>query len=158
MCVLFIIFRRDVLDELVKLQNFENQFLPNALRKFFQEAHPPNDRGSYLHDLVEKFSERFTTCNPQLGLSQGQSFYTILIMGYCINNSLYHQLQHMFYVTLCLHSFISHDWLSSKGNLLWPLTVSLPYRKHVWLTMQCYIVHQLYDPNFTKCLMYSTTK
>ena len=38
---MYLFFRRDVLEELVKLQNFENQFLPNALRKFFQETHPP---------------------------------------------------------------------------------------------------------------------
>ena len=61
-----------MLDHLVKLQNFENQFLPNALRKFFNAAHPPNERGSYLHTLVEKFSERFCACNPHLGLSQGK--------------------------------------------------------------------------------------
>jgi len=72
----FLKTRLDVLEELVKLQNFENQFLPNALRKFFQETHPPNDRGSYLHDLVDKFSERFCTCNPALGLPK-DSVYVV---------------------------------------------------------------------------------
>ena len=70
----FLLSRRDVLDELVKLQNFEDQFLPNALRKFFNETRPPNERGSYLHTLVEKFSERFCACNPNLGLSKGQYY------------------------------------------------------------------------------------
>lgn len=68
---IFFSSRRDILDELVKLQNFEDQFLPNALRKFFNETRPPNERGSYLHTLVDKFSERFCTCNPNLGLSKG---------------------------------------------------------------------------------------
>ena len=63
--------RRDILDHLVTLQNFENQFLPNALRRFFSETKPPNDRGSYLQCLVDKFSDRFCQCNPQLGLSKG---------------------------------------------------------------------------------------
>lgn len=55
------------------LQNFENQFLPNALRRFFTHTHPPNDRGSYLQCLVEQFSTRFCQCNPQLGLSKGDT-------------------------------------------------------------------------------------
>jgi len=63
--------RREILEHLVMLQDFENQFLPNALRKFFSETiHPPNERGSYLHDMVDKFSERFVSCNPHLGLSK----------------------------------------------------------------------------------------
>ncbi|KAF3851794.1 hypothetical protein F7725_005149 [Dissostichus mawsoni] len=33
--------RRDVLDELVTLHNFSNQFLPNALRDFFRHIHAP---------------------------------------------------------------------------------------------------------------------
>jgi F-box protein 8 len=66
----FLAERQDVLDEIVKLQNFENQFLPNALRKFFRETIPPNERNNYLSDLVKKFSERFCTCNPQLRLTQ----------------------------------------------------------------------------------------
>ncbi|XP_064637604.1 F-box only protein 8-like [Lineus longissimus] len=61
--------RRDIVDHLITLQNFENQFLPNALRKFFNEVHAPNERGTYLHFLVDKFSERFCSCNPRLGLS-----------------------------------------------------------------------------------------
>jgi len=66
--------RRDVLDHLVRLQRFEKQFLPNALRKFFQETRPPNDRGSYLQDLVEKFSSQFCECNPELGLNSDSTY------------------------------------------------------------------------------------
>lgn len=68
--------RRDVLDYLVRLQRFENQFLPNALRKFFQETRPPNDRGSYLQDLVEKFARHFCDCNPEIGLNR-DSIYVL---------------------------------------------------------------------------------
>lgn len=66
----FLADRQDILDEIVTLQNFENQFLPNALRKFFKETIPPNERNDFLSNLVKKFSERFCTCNPQLNLSQ----------------------------------------------------------------------------------------
>lgn len=65
-------YRQDVLDEIVKLQNFGNQFLPNALRQFFRETIPPNERNEFLSNLVKKFSERFCDCNPQLNLSQGK--------------------------------------------------------------------------------------
>ncbi|XP_039606014.1 F-box only protein 8 [Polypterus senegalus] len=58
--------RRDVLDELVTLHNFSNQFLPNALREFFRHIHAPEERGEYLETLITKFSHRFCTCNPTL--------------------------------------------------------------------------------------------
>ncbi|XP_016120403.1 F-box only protein 8-like [Sinocyclocheilus grahami] len=69
--------RRDVLDELVTLHNFSNQFLPNALRDFFRHIHAPEERGEYLETLITKFSHRFCACNPtlvqELGLSPGVS-------------------------------------------------------------------------------------
>ena len=80
------------MDHLVTLQNFENQFLPNALRRFFSETKPPNDRGSYLQCLVDKFSDRFCQCNPQLGLSKG------IVIG-CIPS-----LQKDVYSYVCLSS------------------------------------------------------
>ncbi|KAK2165224.1 hypothetical protein LSH36_53g06001 [Paralvinella palmiformis] len=61
--------RPDVLEKIIELQDFEHQFLPNALRKFFKETSPPNDRNDYLSLLVDKFSKRFCQCNPNLGLS-----------------------------------------------------------------------------------------
>lgn len=68
--------RRDVLDELVTLHNFSNQFLPNALRDFFRHIHAPEERGEYLETLITKFSHRFCACNPvlvrEVGLSPGQ--------------------------------------------------------------------------------------
>jgi len=66
----FLSERQDVLDEIVKLQHFENQFLPNALRKFFEDTMPPNERNDYLSELVKKFSDRFCECNPNLRLTQ----------------------------------------------------------------------------------------
>lgn len=68
--------RRDVLDDLVTLHNFRNQFLPNALREFFRHIHAPEERGEYLETLITKFSHRFCACNPdlmrELGLSPGK--------------------------------------------------------------------------------------
>lgn len=66
----FLSKRQDILDEVMKLQNFENQFLPNALRKFFKETATPGERTEYLSDLVKKFAQRFCSCNPHLRLSQ----------------------------------------------------------------------------------------
>ena len=57
---------------MINLQNFGNQFLPNALRHFFfNVTSPPNERNEYLSQLVDKFSHRFCQCNPNLGLSKG---------------------------------------------------------------------------------------
>lgn len=74
-CACLCLCRRDVLDELVTLHNFSNQFLPNALRDFFRHIHAPEERGEYLETLITKFSHRFCTCNPglvrELGLSPG---------------------------------------------------------------------------------------
>lgn len=55
---------------MVILHNFENQFLPTALRRFFSKIEAPKERNSYLSFLLEKFSKRFCSCNPQLGLSE----------------------------------------------------------------------------------------
>ncbi|XP_071126111.1 F-box only protein 8-like [Mytilus edulis] len=66
--------RRDVLDKLVHLQNFEMQFLPNALRNLFGTISAPEQRGGLLTEMMEKFSERFCLCNPNLGLSKDTVF------------------------------------------------------------------------------------
>jgi len=61
--------RQEVVDHLVKLQNYANTFLPIALRRFFAKLEAPNDRGSYLQRLLEQFSVRFCQCNPSLAMS-----------------------------------------------------------------------------------------
>lgn len=66
--------RRDVLDKLVHLQNFEKQFLPNALRNLFCTISAPEQRGDLLTEMIEKFSERFCSCNPNLGLTKDTVF------------------------------------------------------------------------------------
>lgn len=58
----------NVLDELIKLQSFKNQFLPNALRKFFQAVDSPISQGEYLNILLDKFAVRFCNDNPSLRL------------------------------------------------------------------------------------------
>lgn len=76
--------RRDVLDCVVQLQNFENQFLPNALRKFFQKISAPSERGSYLEQIIDSFSERFVNCNPRLGLHKDVVFvlcYSLIMLS-----------------------------------------------------------------------------
>lgn len=66
---LYLQSRRQVLDHLIELQNFENQLLPQALRRFFRSLQAPNTQNGYLRALLEKFSLRFCKCNPHLGLS-----------------------------------------------------------------------------------------
>jgi len=65
----FLQARQDVVEYLVSFQNYFDAFLPNALRRFFSKLEAPNDRGSYLQRLVEKFSVRFCQCNPSLGMT-----------------------------------------------------------------------------------------
>lgn len=61
--------RRDILERLIELQSYENEFLPNALRQFFAKLDAPEDRNEYLSILIENFSKRFHQCNQNLGLS-----------------------------------------------------------------------------------------
>lgn len=58
-----------VLENVVILHNYENQFLPTALRRFFSKIEAPKERNSYLSLLLEKFSKRFVICNPHLNLT-----------------------------------------------------------------------------------------
>lgn len=76
--------RREVLDCVIQLQNFQNQFLPNALRKFFCKVSAPSERGSYLEQIIDRFSERFVNCNPQLGLHKDVVFvlcYSLIMLS-----------------------------------------------------------------------------
>lgn len=76
--------RREVLDCVIQLQNFQNQFLPNALRKFFCKISAPSERGSYLEQIIDRFSERFVNCNPQLGLHKDVVFvlcYSLIMLS-----------------------------------------------------------------------------
>ncbi|XP_056313488.1 F-box only protein 8 [Danio aesculapii] len=76
--------RRDVLDELVTLHNFSNQFLPNALRDFFRHIHAPEERGEYLETLITKFSHRFCACNPALVQEVGLSPDAVYVLCYSL--------------------------------------------------------------------------
>ncbi|XP_070296223.1 F-box only protein 8-like [Salvelinus sp. IW2-2015] len=76
--------RRDVLDELVTLHNFSNQFLPNALRDFFRHIHAPEERGEYLETLITKFSHRFCACNPALVRDVGLSPDAVYVLCYSL--------------------------------------------------------------------------
>nr|XP_026696392.1 F-box only protein 8 [Ciona intestinalis] len=60
--------RQDVFFEIFKRQSFKNQFLPNALRKFFNAVDSPTTQSEYLSSLIEKFSIQFCGDNPDLGL------------------------------------------------------------------------------------------
>ncbi|XP_041359137.1 F-box only protein 8-like [Gigantopelta aegis] len=76
--------RRDVLAHLLKLQNFERMFLPNALRQFFAEISAPNDRDGFLAEVIDRFSDQFTSCNPSLGLSKDAVFllcYSLIMLS-----------------------------------------------------------------------------
>uniref|UniRef100_T1IQX0 SEC7 domain-containing protein n=1 Tax=Strigamia maritima TaxID=126957 RepID=T1IQX0_STRMM len=77
---LYLDARRNVLDKLIELHNYRNQFLANALRKFFKTIEAPNERGNYLQALLEKFSARFCKCNPNLGLTAD----TVYILCYSL--------------------------------------------------------------------------
>lgn len=58
-----------VLENVIRLHNYENQFLPTALRRFFAKIEAPKERNSYLSLLLEEFSKRFCSCNPKLDLA-----------------------------------------------------------------------------------------
>uniref|UniRef100_H2YEC0 SEC7 domain-containing protein n=1 Tax=Ciona savignyi TaxID=51511 RepID=H2YEC0_CIOSA len=76
--------RQDVLEEIFKLQNFKNQFLPNALRTFFNAVDSPTTQSDYLVVLIEKFSTQFCADNPNLELEPdvvGILCYSLLLLS-----------------------------------------------------------------------------
>lgn len=78
-----------MLENVIILQNYENQFLPNALRDFFAKIQAPNERNSYLSDLLEKFSKRFCACNPQLGLNEDTVYilcFSLILLSVDLNS------------------------------------------------------------------------
>lgn len=66
-------FRPDVLDHLMEMKNFSNQFLANALRKFFKEISAPKERDNFLSRILDRFSHKFVQCNPNLSISSGKA-------------------------------------------------------------------------------------
>ncbi|CAI2729957.1 unnamed protein product [Schistosoma spindalis] len=69
--------RPQVLRGLVNLKDFRNYSLPNALRGLFTELPVPSSEPSasaFIHLLVSLFSERFTQCNPDLGITRDEIY------------------------------------------------------------------------------------
>lgn len=64
--------RSDVLDCLIRLHDYTDLFLPDALRKFFSLIPAPNERGQFLERLLDKFSGRYLDCNPQVTMTKGE--------------------------------------------------------------------------------------
>ncbi|KAJ7327752.1 F-box only protein 8 [Desmophyllum pertusum] len=56
--------RRDVLQEIVNMQNYEGVLLSVALRQFFERVYPPDQRGEFLDTILNKFSIQFCATNP----------------------------------------------------------------------------------------------
>ncbi|XP_071846654.1 F-box only protein 8-like isoform X2 [Apostichopus japonicus] len=66
----FVTGRQEVLDELIKLDNYTDKMLPIALRSFFANVESPFLHGNRLQVLLEKFAERYLACNPQCRLTK----------------------------------------------------------------------------------------
>lgn len=93
---------RDILERLIELQSYENQFLPNALRQFFAKLDAPEDRNEYLSILIENFSKRFQECNRNLGLSAGMSHFHPLFISH-LSLSSRNNLRSLFFFNSSLH-------------------------------------------------------
>ncbi|KAF7262099.1 hypothetical protein EG68_00688 [Paragonimus skrjabini miyazakii] len=66
-----------VFDRLINLKDFEGHFLPNALRRLFEEFPAPLTDSSpldFVSLLVSKFSDRYVRCNPSLGMSKDEVY------------------------------------------------------------------------------------
>jgi len=81
----------EILDHLVRLQNFSNVNLSHALRMYLTQVieaptspdDGPNDP-SFLNLLISKFSRRFCECNPSLGLDDDSVYlmcYSLLMLS-----------------------------------------------------------------------------
>lgn len=74
---------------MITLHNFENQFLPTALRKLFLKVEAHSERTSNLSFLLEKFSKQFCSCNPQLGLNEDTVYilcFSLIILSVDLSN------------------------------------------------------------------------
>nr|XP_054755128.1 F-box only protein 8-like [Lytechinus pictus] len=72
--------RQDILEAIIKLDDYANKFLPNALRTFFSNVDSPSVSGRDLHGLLQKFAERFINCNPDCGMTKD----AICILSYSL--------------------------------------------------------------------------
>ena len=63
--------RADVLSALIRLHSYRSMFLPDALRKFFSLIPAPNERGQFLENLLNLFSQQYLACNSELQMSKG---------------------------------------------------------------------------------------
>nr|VZH90196.1 unnamed protein product [Spirometra erinaceieuropaei] len=65
----FLETRPDVLAGLIRIKNFHQQFLPNALRALLTEIPTPEKNASnFMAQIIQVFSEHFVRCNPSIGL------------------------------------------------------------------------------------------
>ena len=64
--------RPDVLDCLVQLHRYSAMFLPDALRTFFSCIPAPNERGRFLENLLDRFSNRYIQCNRDTTMTKGK--------------------------------------------------------------------------------------
>ena len=82
----------EIMDHLIRLENFRNINLSNALRKYFSqtiEAPTSTLEDSYLQTLIQKFSGRFCECNPDLGLSPDMVYilcYSLIMLSVDLNS------------------------------------------------------------------------
>ncbi|CAF1024251.1 unnamed protein product, partial [Didymodactylos carnosus] len=113
--------RRDVLERLIELQSYENQFLPNALRNFFAKLDAPEERNEYLSVLIETFSKRFCECNKEIGLTADKKTCRCLPNDGCWPNPT---LWELFNVSI-------------DGRLLRPLPSASPCYNNSSLSQEC---------------------
>lgn len=83
---------QEIIDHLVRLENFRDIDLSNALRKYFNqtiEAPTSTLEDSYLQTLIQKFSSRFCECNPNQGLSPDMVYilcYSLIMLSVDLNS------------------------------------------------------------------------
>ncbi|VDN26841.1 unnamed protein product [Dibothriocephalus latus] len=70
--------RPDVLAGMIRIKNFHQQFLPNALRALLTEIPTPEQNATkFMAQLIQAFSEHFVRCNPSIGLPPGELFVSL---------------------------------------------------------------------------------
>jgi len=80
----FLQARRDVLDELVELQDYTDCPFIDAVRRYFARMFPPEHQGNFLVTLVDKFADRYLRCNPECGFAKdsiGLLCYSLLLLS-----------------------------------------------------------------------------
>jgi len=110
----FLSDRYDILEQLTKLQNFKNQFLPSALRIYFALFHIPKlSQAVMLEQSIQIFSRKYHQDNPSLSIdSISITAYAIVLLSVdlsCNKNQIRNKMSKREFIKNTLRALEAED-------------------------------------------------